>query len=165
MSNWLWNTPSPRPSPGGRGGERRRGDGDFAGGFAGDFQGDVDAIFGEDVCYARRPFDYDNAVLVEKLGEADVDEVFAAVDAVGVEVKDGKARGLINVEKDEGGAGDSAGIAAEGTDQAADELGFAGAELTFEGDDVAGGEGGGEAGGDGFGVGDAAGGVGHARGL
>ncbi len=165
MSNWLWNTPSSRPSHGGRGGKRRRGHSDLAGGFAGDFQGDVDALFREDVRYARRPFHYDNAVLVEKLGEADVDEVFAAVDAVGVEMKDGEARGLVDVEEDEGGAGDSAGVAAEGADQAADELGFAGAELAFEGDDVAGMEGGGEAGGDGFGVGDAAGGVGHARGL
>src|SRR5207302_611178 len=110
---------------------------------------------------ALGPFDDDDSVLVEELGEADGFEIVGAVDAVGVEVEEGEAAGVVDVQEDEGGAGDGAGVAAEADEQAADELGFAGAEVAVEGDALAAGEIGGKFGGDGFGALDAVGLVDH----
>src|SRR5688500_13944739 len=75
------------------------------------------------------PFDDDEALLIKELEKADGFQVVSAGGAVGVEVINRQLRRFVDVEEDEGGAGDLLAPAAESFDQAADELGFAGAQL------------------------------------
>src|SRR5690349_8100811 len=103
-------------------------------GLSGRLDPHVDSIFGKQLRDAIRPFDDHNAALFEQFGEADGFEIFGPVDAVGVEMVDRELATGVDVEQNEGGTGDGAGVAAETADEAAHELGLAGAELAVEGD-------------------------------
>src|SRR5437016_2640932 len=99
----------------------------------GRFDYDLRSLPREQFADARRPLDHHHAALLEQLGEADRLEVFAAGDAVGVEVEDFQTSGVVDVEQDEGGTADGAGIAAQAGEQAADELRLTRAELAGNG--------------------------------
>jgi hypothetical protein len=98
-----------------------------------------EAVVGEEVGDFFRPFDDDYSAGEEQLVEADDFEVFFGGDAIGVHVEDGLGRGLggltVNVEEDVGGGGDEGGVCdACAQSDAAGEMGFAGAEVSMEGD-------------------------------
>lgn len=118
------------------------------------FEVDMEGMGGEKRRDLGGPFDDDETPLLEEFGEADGFDVFGRVGAVSVEVEDGERGGGVDVEECEGGGGDHAGIAAEGADDAAGELGFAGAEVAMESEDRGRREGAREVASDAFSVGD-----------
>ena len=129
-------------------------DGDLATVFADRFEGDLDAVLGQEVFDPPGPFDDDDAALVEEFRKTDRLEILRATDAVGVEVVNREAAAGVDVEEDERGAAHAAGGAAEAFDEAADELGFAGSQVSVQGDALATVEGLRQRGRNGFGFGD-----------
>ena len=86
---------------------------------------------------AAGPFDHDDAALLEQFAKADGVEIVRSADTVGVEVKDLQPAGVVDIEEHEGGTGNGTRIAAKSEQQAAGELGFAGAEFAMQRDALA----------------------------
>ncbi len=132
---------------------------DLPGGLVCCGDGDFDAPGGQERVDALGPFDGNHAALFQQFGETDGLEIVGSADAVGVQMEDGQSAAVVDIQQDERGAGDGTRLATETADQAADELGFSGAQVSVEGDQFATGEGCRQFGGDGFGLLDAGGAV------
>src|SRR5205823_6579033 len=82
---------------------------------------------------ALRPLDDDySAGLFQQLGKTDRLEIFAAADAVSVEVEDFEPAGIVDVEQDERRAADRVDVDAQTREQTADELRLSRAHLAAQ---------------------------------
>src|SRR5438874_7845118 len=90
--------------------------GDFnaAVGFIGRRDGDVDAAFGEQGEDSAGPLHHHDAALLEQLLKPDRFKIVGAVNAVSVEVVDGKTAAFVDVEEDEGWTRHGPRIGAQG---------------------------------------------------
>lgn len=130
--------------------------------FPQDLDGHVNPPLRQDLSDAVRPFDDHYAFLFQQLHKSNGFEIFGSVNAIRVEMKQRQPSAAIDVQKYESRAADGARVCAERGGKSADELGFAGAQLSLQRDTVAGDEGLCEFGCDGFGFRDAVGKMDHA---
>ena len=112
----------------------------------------MEVIGAEEGLKSAGPFDGDDGVLADFRegivggfvgGPADGFKVGEGVETIGVDVDEGELMGALGkrgifVGEDEGGTGDGVGFDVEALGEATDPLGFAGAEIAVESEDVAG---------------------------
>jgi len=105
--------------------------------------------------HAFRPFDDDHAALFEEFAEPDRGEIFTALHAICVKMKDLHARRIVDAKQDEGRAADRARVATQPANKSSNELCLTRAKIAMEGNAFPAHERSRQFGGDGFGLRDA----------
>ena len=85
------------------------------------------------VAHPAGPFDHDYPPLFQQFFESNPLKIFRAAYAIGIQMKQSQPAALVDVQQNVCRTADGTRVAAEAAQQAADELGLAGAKFAFEG--------------------------------